>query len=135
MIKNCLRRIGIFFIISISFFYILNINTYVYASNSVGSSAINRYKTEINKVDTGKDSPSKSISNFEGSIIFILQLFFQGLAVVMLMVLAIKYMVSSVEEKAEIKKHLALYIFGVVLLFAASGLVALLKQFFIGISK
>ncbi len=50
-------------------------------------------------------------------------------AVVILVVLAIKYMASSPNDKAEIKKHAIVWVVGAVLLFAASGVVKLVQGF------
>ena len=50
-------------------------------------------------------------------------------AVIMLVFLAIKYMSSSPNDKAEIKKHMVVWIVGAVLLFAASGVVKLIQGF------
>ncbi len=133
--KKYLNKFISILLLAITFFSILNINTMVYAKAVVGNGAIDRYKTEIEKVDTGKDTPTEIADNFIGAVIYILQIIFMALAVIMAMVLAIKYMSSSVNEKAEIKKHLIVYVLGVVLLFAASGLVALLRTFFVEISK
>ena len=47
----------------------------------------------------------------------------------MLIVLAIKYMSSAPNEKAEIKKHAAVYIVGAVMAFAAVGVVQIIKTF------
>ena len=46
--------------------------------------------------------------------------------VITLMVLGIKYMVGSVEEKAEYKKSMIPYLIGAILLFAASGIIAII---------
>lgn len=128
------KSIGIF-LIAITFFCIVNFTSAVYASNSVGNVAVDRFLQQTGNVDTGADTPTDIVNNFIGSIIYILQILFMALAVIMAMALAIKYMASSVNEKAEIKKHLTIYVLGVVLLFAASGLVALLRKFFVEISK
>lgn len=47
-------------------------------------------------------------------------------SVITLMVLGIKYMVGSVEEKAEYKKSMIPYLIGAILLFAASGIIAII---------
>ena len=52
-----------------------------------------------------------------------------GVGLVMLIVLAIKYMSSSPSDKAEIKKHAAIYIVGAVMAFSASGIAGIIKQF------
>ena len=50
------------------------------------------------------------------------------LSVIMLMVIGIKYMLGSVEEKAEYKKTAILYILGAILLFATPQLVDLIYK-------
>ena len=52
-----------------------------------------------------------------------------AVAVIMLIVLAIKYISSAPSDKADIKKHAVIYIVGAVVLFGASGLLGLVKQF------
>lgn len=122
-------------LVAITFFSIISITSTTYASNSIGNSAIERIKTQVENVNQGTDSPTEVVTDFVGSIIYILQIVFMATAIIMAMALAIKYMASSVNEKAEIKKHLVIYVLGVVLLFAASGLVALLRTFFFEISN
>ena len=55
-------------------------------------------------------------------------------AVVMLIVLAIKYISAAPNDKAEIKKHAVVYIVGAIVLFAASALLGILKNFTTGIT-
>lgn len=50
------------------------------------------------------------------------------ISVVTLCILGIKYMIGSVEEKAEYKKSMVPYIIGAVLLFACSGIVSLIAN-------
>lgn len=52
-----------------------------------------------------------------------------AIAVIMLIVLAIKYISAAPGDKAEIKKHAVVYIVGAVLLFAASGIIQIIKTF------
>lgn len=50
------------------------------------------------------------------------------IAVIMTMAVGIKYMMSSVEEKAEYKKTAVIYITGAILIFGSTGLVKLIYQ-------
>lgn len=52
-----------------------------------------------------------------------------AIAVIMLIVLAIKYISAAPGDKAEIKKHAVVYIVGAVVLFAASGIIQIIKTF------
>lgn len=133
--KKYANKIITILLLSITFFSMINITSTVYATNSVGNAAIGRILNRVENVNTGTDSPTEVVDNFVGSIIYILQIIFMATAIIMAIALAIKYMASSANEKAEIKKHLTIYVLGVVLLFAASGLVALLRDFFVGLSS
>lgn len=64
-----------------------------------------------------------------GSILSIVQVIAVATAVIMLIVLAIKYISSAPNDKAEIKKHAVIYVVGAILLFGASGILALIRNF------
>lgn len=64
-----------------------------------------------------------------GSILGIVQIIAVAVAIIMLIVLAIKYISSAPNDKAEIKKHAVIYVVGAVLLFGASGILQLIKNF------
>ena len=68
-----------------------------------------------------------TIANVGGIILGVATTIGMIVAVVMLVFLAIKYMSSSPNDKAEIKKHIVVWVVGAVLLFAASGTVKLIQ--------
>ena len=68
-----------------------------------------------------------NIANVGGIILGVATTIGMIVAVVMLVFLAIKYMSSSPNDKAEIKKHIVVWVVGAVLLFAASGAVKLMQ--------
>lgn len=82
-----------------------------------------KYNGENSQVSTEKmDSIGQSIVNIittAGSII----------SVIVLVVLGIKYMMGSAEEKAEYKKTLLPYIIGAAFVFAASTLASVIYNF------
>ncbi len=82
-----------------------------------------KYNGENSQVNTEKmDSIGQSIVNIittAGSII----------SVIVLVVLGIKYMMGSAEEKAEYKKTLLPYIIGAAFVFAASTLASVIYNF------
>ena len=55
-------------------------------------------------------------------------------SVIVLIVLGIKYMMGSAEEKAEYKKTMIPYVVGAALIFAASAFAQVVYQFFAGVS-
>ena len=77
---------------------------------------------------------STEISNVGKSIVGILQTVGIVLSVVILIILGIKYMMGSAEEKADYKKSMIPYIVGAALIFAASAFAQVIYQFFTGIS-
>ncbi len=67
---------------------------------------------------------AQSIANI---IIGFVQVIGMAAAVIMLIVLAIKYVSAAPSEKADIKKSAIVYVIGAVLLFAATGVLQLVK--------
>mgnify|MGYP006967165386 CR=1 FL=1 len=64
-----------------------------------------------------------------GAVLTIVQVVGMGVAVIMLIVLAIKYISAAPGDKADIKKHAVVYVVGAVVLFAASGILGIVKNF------
>ena len=56
------------------------------------------------------------------------------IAVIILMILGIKYMMGSAEEKAEYKKTMIPYLVGAILIFAASTIANVVYQFATGLN-
>ena len=72
---------------------------------------------------------SSAVSNIVGSLITVIQIIAFGAAVIMLMFLGIKYISASPDGKAEIKKSATQYVVGAVILFAATGILQVVKSF------
>ena len=72
------------------------------------------------------------IQNFGGNIMGVINVVGVVVAVVVLMVIGIKYMMGSAEEKAEYKKTLLPYIIGAAMVFGASLLVGVIYNFMNG---
>ena len=85
---------------------------------------------------TGNSSVNgaNEIEGVGNSIIGILQVVGIVLSVIVLIVLGIKYMMGSAEEKAEYKKTMMPYIVGAALIFAASAFAQVIYSFFSGVS-
>lgn len=74
------------------------------------------------------------ITSVGKKVVGILQAVGVILSVIVLIVLGIKYMMGSAEEKAEYKKTMMPYIVGAALIFAASALAQVIYQFFTGVT-
>lgn len=77
---------------------------------------------------------STGITSLGATIVGILQVIGIIVAVVVLLVLGIKYMMGSAEEKAEYKKTMIPYVIGALLIFAATTIVNVLYGMFSAIS-
>ena len=64
-----------------------------------------------------------------GTVITVAKVACAGVAIIMLIVLAMKYMLSSVEDRATIKKHAVVYVVGAVVMFAASSILSIIEDF------
>ena len=72
---------------------------------------------------------STSVTNIIGALINIIQIIGTGVAIIMLIVLAIKYISAAPGDKADIKKHAVVYVVGAIVLFAATGILQIIKNF------
>ena len=78
---------------------------------------------------TGKEAEVGSLETIGGQVITIVSVAGSIIAVIVLVVLGIKYMMGSAEEKAEYKKTLLPYIIGAAFVFAASALAGIIYNF------
>ena len=69
------------------------------------------------------------ITNVGKKVVGILQAVGVILSVIVLIVLGIKYMMGSAEEKAEYKKTMIPYLVGAILIFAASNIAGMVANF------
>lgn len=76
-----------------------------------------------------REGSVKDIENFGNKIITIISTMGSIVSVIVLVVLGVKYMVGSAEEKAEYKKTLLPYVIGAALVFAASSIAGIIFSF------
>ncbi len=100
-----------------------------FLSVSHASSYVDLMGDEINKERTDNTETSGSVSNIITTIVVAVKLIAVAVAIIMLLAVAMKYMVSAPGEKAEIKKSAVVYIVGAIILFAVSGILTLIQQF------
>ncbi len=81
---------------------------------------------------TNKSNDSQTAGVFQSFIataINLVQVVGMAVAIIMLIVMAIKYISAAPSEKAEIKKSATIYIVGAIVLFAATGILQVVKNF------
>lgn len=79
-------------------------------------------------------SGADSVKRLGGQVLNIIQVVGSVVSVVVLVVLGIKYMMGSTEEKAEYKKTLIPYVVGAILIFAASNIASMVYKAASGIT-
>ena len=67
--------------------------------------------------------------NFIATLINLVQVIGMAVAIIMLIVMAIKYISAAPSEKAELKKSATIYVVGAIVLFAATGILQVVKNF------
>ena len=109
-------------ILKIIILFIMIVMLIVNISSAMGVSSL---KGNINKTEDIKTMGNKAITTIStvGSI----------LSVIMIIVIGIKYMIGSVEEKAEYKKTLMPFLIGSLLVFAASTIAGIVYKIAINI--
>ena len=74
----------------------------------------------------GEMTGGNDIKNFGNTIIGFLQIVGSLVSVIALIIIGVKYMMGSVEEKAEYKKTMLPYIIGAVMVFGISNIMAII---------
>jgi type IV secretory pathway VirB2 component (pilin) len=77
---------------------------------------------------TGISTGKNAIQNIVGTILDIVRTIGATVAVVILMIIAGKYMIASAGDRADIKKYAVNYIIGALILFSASALLGMVKD-------
>lgn len=114
--KNIIKRFLFISIIILAILIVLQSSSY--CGDIVSQMDYTNMNAEVNKMTTGLNIAFRLIQ-YAGT----------GIALIMVMILGMKYMLSSVEEKAEIKKQAIPVFVGSGFIFAASQLVAIVGKF------
>lgn len=112
------------FISIITLFLILALSINIYA---ITLDDAKKQMEDTNKLD--KQGKSTGVMAVINDVIGLLQLAGTGISVVTITLLGAKYMLSSVEQKAEIKNRAMPVVIGCVILFGAVNLVAIVANF------
>jgi len=122
MSKKSIKLLSIVFTIAI---VLMTLTVPAFATETPTEITPGSFEPDVNSATSGV-SELQSAGN---KIIGIIQVVGMLTAVIILMVLGIKYMMGSAEEKASYKKTMMPYLVGAVLLFAASGLAEIVYNF------
>lgn len=114
-------------IIVVAMILVASIAPAIQAANTIEFGNVN----EKSVTDGAKDTSgaASSVNRIIGALLTVVQVVGSGVAVIMLIVLAIKYISAAPSDKAEIKKHAVVYVVGAVVLFAAAGIIGIVRNF------
>ena len=130
MKRNILKTVSILLIALAIIFTFTNTAFASTPTTTNTTTASDKTGFESITADSGRTGGADgAITNVLSGILYIAQLIGMGVATIMLLVLAIKYIAASPNDKAEIKKHAVVYIVGAVILFSASGILAIIRNF------
>lgn len=82
---------------------------------------------------TGTKISNSNLMDTGNGIITVLTVIGTVISVIVLIILGLKYMLGSIEERAEYKKTMMPYIIGAVLVFAASAIAGMIYSFAINL--
>lgn len=106
------------------------IDVYAEETKAAGGSDIMSTITTMSTADAGEgDSAVTATKNIAGAVITIAKTVSAGVAIIMITVLAMKYMLAAPSEKADVKKHAVPYIVGAVIMFSVTGILTILQNF------
>lgn len=120
-----LKRISIFtVIIALLIVVIIPINTYASLADPLID--VNEYKPE-------EEKSSEELLSFGNTVLGIIQVVGTIISLISTMFLGVKYMMGSIQEKAQYKETMVPYVIGIVLLFTAVNILKPIYAFIIGI--
>lgn len=82
----------------------------------------------LGKIESTQGGNTEKISTLGGNIVNILQVVGIIIAVVVILVIGIKYLIGSAEEKAKYKETMIPYVVGALLVFAGTSIVKVVYQ-------
>ena len=115
--KKVILKVFIVILVLLTLGLIINNNAFAWEMN------LDKYEN----ADAGR--AGNTVTDVVGAIINVISTIGAGVAIIMLIVIGIKYVSSSPEGKADAKKDLPGYIIGAVILFGVSGILKILQMF------
>lgn len=115
-VKNLIRILVIMLVVLILVGMLTNVKSATNPNLDTNQFENNSQKTKVDKL----------FNNTATTIVTILRIVSVAIAMVALLTIAMKYMISSAGDRADIKKHAVAYIVGTVILFSATQIIAIL---------
>ena len=130
---NIIKKMSVVFIILILLMTICCIGVNANSADDGGEDLSDNANFDLNAFDKASDEGSKKannmVNNAAANVIGIARIICVAIAIVMLLVIAMKYMISAPGDRADIKKHAVHYIISAVILFGATGVLTIISKF------
>lgn len=127
MLKKCFKILTLVILITLVMANI--VSNFVYADDSYASTM----EGLITDLDSANESDGgdavTSVNKVVAIVITIARIIGVTVAIVMLLVLAMKYMAAAPGEKADIKKSAIVYVIGATVIFAVTGILGIINNF------
>jgi len=90
---------------------------------------------DLDKYKLNGSNPTTYFNGMINSIVFVIRTIASIISVVVLIVIGIKYMIGSIEEKAEYKKTMVPYLIGSILVFGITNILGVIYNVAINLNK
>lgn len=120
-----MKKLKIFFVIALILMLIISITNITYASEWLSDP---RENPESFSPGSGGAAGATKVQDIGNRIIGIFQLIGTLASVIVLIVIGIKYMAGSIEERAEYKKTMMPYVIGALLVFGITNILGILSN-------
>ena len=89
------------------------------------------WSTALDSVETtsGVAELDNSAISITGAILSVCKYVATGIALIMIVIIAAKYMIASAGDRADIKKHAVAYVTGAVILFGSAAILDIIQDF------
>lgn len=131
MKKSIIKLVVVLLVVMLAFTAVATISNAEEQQKGASKVTLDEAKDVSKATENAQDTSgaASSINNIIKAMITIVQVVGVGVAIIMLIVLAIKYISAAPGDKADIKKHAVVYVVGAIVLFAASGILGIIKNF------
>ena len=123
MQKKCVRVVSIAIIAILLF----SLTSLVFGQDAGYSGTMKELITTMDEQE-GEANSANTARSIVTNLIIIFRIVGVTAAILMLLVVAMKYMTAAPSEKAEIKKSAVVYIVGAVILFAVTGILGIISN-------
>ena len=100
----------------------------VIALNVISLGDDGRFDSENFLGETGDESTQNIVRNAATTVVIGFKIVCISIAIIILIVISMKYMISAPADRADIKKHAVPYVIGAIILFSTTGIISIIQK-------